>query len=202
MTEETSKPKKFELVDDAASNDPFDLARLRVSQNFFETAGVKKVLTTIPVRKPGPQEFVRVRPEPTYRDTLAFLELKDDKEIYLVDLQSVPELASECYLATLYTAMTRTGVLFMWPVKIPAADGGGRGSNWHKSAAAAAELGMTQWVRIRSNMSLGAYEVFISEDKKIPEPEWPDLTYGELCRKAFKDLLVNHIDHPAAKRLR
>ena len=124
MTEETSKPKKFELVDDAASNDPFDLARLRVSQNFFETAGVKKVLTTIPVRKPGPQEFVRVRPEPTYRDTLAFLELKDDKEIYLVDLQSVPELASECYLATLYTAMTRTGVLFMWPVKIPAADGG------------------------------------------------------------------------------
>ena len=62
---------------------------------------------------------------------------------------------------------------------------------------------MTQWVRIRSNMSLGAYEVFIStEDEKIPEPEWPDLTYDQLCRKAFKDLLVNHIDHPAAKRLR
>ena len=112
MSDEPTKPR---LVDAAASDDPFDLLRLRASQDFLETAGVKKLLTTVPVRKPGPQEFFRVHPSPAYREIFAFLELKEDREIYLVDLQKVPELASECYLATLYTAITRTGILFMWP---------------------------------------------------------------------------------------
>ena len=43
--------------------DPFDLANLRLDQSFVETAGVKKLLTTVPVRKPNPQDFVRVHPD-------------------------------------------------------------------------------------------------------------------------------------------
>ena len=171
--EPTSKPR---LVDAAVSEDPFDLERLRASQDFLETANVKKLLTTIPVRKPGPQEFVRVHPSPAYRETFAFLELKEDREIYLVDLQNVPDLAPECYFATLYTAMTRSGVLFLWPVRVPAADGRGRANNWQRSMAEAAELAMTRWVRIRANMSLGAYETFVTESV-VPDPQWPDLIY-------------------------
>jgi hypothetical protein len=75
----TEKPK-LGLVDDAVSDDPFDLAKLRVSQDFLETTNVKKLLTTVPIRKPGSQDFVRVHPGPAYRETLAFIELKDDRE--------------------------------------------------------------------------------------------------------------------------
>ena len=60
---------------------------------------------------------------------------------------------------------------------------------------------MTRWVRIRANMSLRAYETFITESA-IPDPEFPGLTYGEIYRIAFKDSLINYSDHPAAKRLR
>jgi hypothetical protein len=58
--------------------DPFDVASLRLSQNFTETAGVKKLLTTVPVRKPKKQEFVRVHPGEGYRLDVAMIELKDD----------------------------------------------------------------------------------------------------------------------------
>ena len=38
---------------------PFDTDSLRIDTSFIETAGVKKLLTTVPVYKPGRQEFVR-----------------------------------------------------------------------------------------------------------------------------------------------
>jgi hypothetical protein len=47
---------------DPESYDPFDPARLRLSQAFGEQAGVKKVLTTVPVRKPDRQSFIRTHP--------------------------------------------------------------------------------------------------------------------------------------------
>lgn len=194
----TEKPK-LGLVDDAVSDDPFDLAKLRVSQDFLETTNVKKLLTTVPIRKPGSQDFVRVHPSPAYRETLAFIELKDDREIYIANLGAVPELQAECYIATLFTAITRTGVLFMWPVRVPAVDG--RSNDWHTSAAEAAQQAVTRWVRIKANMSLRAYETFQAEST-IPDPIWPDLSFNEICRIAFKDRLINSADHPVIKRLR
>jgi hypothetical protein len=130
---------------------------------------------------------------------MAFLELKDDREIYLVDLNKVPDLKSECFAATLFTCITRTGVLFMWAVRVPATDG--RTNDWHVSAATAAEQAMTHWIRIKANMSLRAYEIFLAESK-IPEPEWPDLSFAEICRIAFKDRLINDPSHPVIRRLR
>jgi hypothetical protein len=193
------KSDHLKLIDAAASDDPFDLARLRISPEMLETTSVKKLLTTVPVRKPIGQDFVRVRPEPQYRETLAFIELKDDRETYIVDLGAVPELQSECYFATLFTAISRTGVLFMWPVKIPAADG--RTSEWNVSAAAAAQYAMKGWVRIKSSMSLGAYEIFEAAGS-IPDPTWPDLSFNEIYRIAFRDKIIRDLNHPVVKRLR
>ena len=195
MSDEQNKMK----IVDANGVDPYALEKLRVDQNFLESTNVKKLLATVPLRRPGPQDFIRVHPDPKYRELMAFLELKEDRETYIVDLKAVPELASECYIATLFTAMTRTGVLFLWPVRVPAADG--RTNDWHVSAAAAAEQAMKHWIRIKANMSLRAYEIFLAESK-IPEPEWPDLTFQEIFRIAVKDKLINQRNHPAIKRLR
>ena len=59
--------------------DPFDPANLRLSQAFTETAGVKKLLTTIPVRKPGAQDFVRVHPSPEYREDFPINRIKGSR---------------------------------------------------------------------------------------------------------------------------
>jgi hypothetical protein len=64
--------------------DPFDLDSLRLNQDFAATVGVKKALTTILVRKPDRQWFVRVHPDADYRLETAVLELKEDGETYLI----------------------------------------------------------------------------------------------------------------------
>jgi hypothetical protein len=195
----TDKQPDLKLIDASASDDPYDLSRLRITPEMLETTSVKKLLVTVPVRKPIDQDFVRVHPSPHYRETLAFIELKDDRETFIADLGAVPELQGECFFATLFTAISRTGVLFMWPVRAPAADG--RTNDWHVSAATAAQHAMKSWVRIKANMSLRAYEIFEAE-ASIPDPIWPELSFDSIYRIAFKDRVIRSLDHPVVKRLR
>jgi hypothetical protein len=184
---------------DGIASDPFDLTNLRLDQSFVESAGVKKLLTTVPVRKPNPQDYVRVHPSPEYRAALAIIELKDDREIYLVPPPIARELPGEFTMAMIYTAINRQGAVFLWPVRLPAADG--RILEWHRSAAEAAELAMRRWIRVKANMSLGANEMFEAAGT-IPDPEWPDLPFQELLRIGFRDRLVDRLDHAVVKRLR
>ena len=53
----------LQKIADATQVDPFSPENLRLSQSFTETVEVKKQLATVPVRKPSPQDFVRVHPE-------------------------------------------------------------------------------------------------------------------------------------------
>jgi hypothetical protein len=140
------------------ASDPFDLNNLRLDQSFVETAGVKKLLTTVPVRKPNQHDYNRVHPDPAYRANLAVIKLRDERdEVYLLTPSIASALPGEFGMATVFTAINRQGVLFLWPVMLPQPDG--RPNEWNRSAAEAAEMAMTRWVRVKANMSLGAYEI-------------------------------------------
>jgi hypothetical protein len=170
-----------------------------LSQDFVETAGVKKLLTTVPVRKPSSQDYIRVNPDPNYRMTIAAIELKEDREIYLLLPAVAQQIPNEFVMYTLYTAVNRQGVVHLWPVRLPKPDG--RINEWHRSAAEAAELAMKRWVRVRANMALGAYEIFEAAST-IPEPTWPGHSFQELVKIAFRDRLITNLDHPVIRRLR
>ena len=77
----------------------------------------------------------------------------------------------------------------------------GRTNDWHVSAATAAQQAMKKWIRIKSNMSLRAYEIFEAE-ASIPDPIWPDLSFDAIYRIAFKDRVIRSLEHPVVKRLR
>ena len=186
-------------VDTTASVDSdFDLASLRLDQS-FTTTGVKKLLRTIPVRRPGQQDFFRTHPDPNYRGNFGVVELKDEREIYLVGGRVLPDLVGEYISVTIWTTISRQRVLRLWPIRLPDPDG--RMNEWHVSAAAAAETALTKWVRVKANMALGAYETYVAE-ANIPEPEWPGETFPQLLAIAFKDRLIKSTDHPVIKRLR
>ena len=123
--------------------DPFSPANLRLSQSFTETVRVEKLLTTVPVRKPGPQDFVRVHPAAEYREHFPMVELRDEREEYIVTAGLVAELAGEFVTKTLHTAINRQGIVFFWPVRLPSSDG--RDMNWWKSAREAAALATREW---------------------------------------------------------
>ena len=177
--------------------DPFDLASLRLNPSF--TAGVKKLTTTVPAHRPGPQDFVRVHPSSEYRADFAMIDLKDDREDYLVRPEVAPDLAGEVVFKTIFTAINRQGVIFLWPVKLPAPDA--RKTEWPRSEREAAEKAMTQWVRMKANMSLGAYEIIVPESV-IVDPVWPELSFQELVRIAYRDRIITSLDHPVVRRLR
>ena len=157
------------------------------------------MLTTVPVRKPGKQNFVRVHPEVSWRLQTAVLELKEEREIYLVDPSLWDELVGEISPMILYTAIDRQGVLFLWPVRLPGEDG--RIDNWSRSALEAADKAMNRWVRVSANMSLGAYEIFEAA-AELPEPEWPEENFQEILGIAFRDRFIREPDHPVLRQLR
>src|SRR5208283_3227238 len=96
-------------VPTGAGVDTFDPAALRLTQD-FAAIGVKKALMTVPVRKPNRQEFVRVHPDEGYRLQTALLELREERETYLVDPALWGELAVEIVPKVIFTSINRQGI--------------------------------------------------------------------------------------------
>ena len=182
------------------AGDGFDLENLRLSQNFRELVGVKKLLITVPVRKPGKQDFFRVRPGEDWRLETMVLEIKEDRETYLVAPELWPELPGELVPKVLLTTINRQGVIAIWPVRLPGEDG--RQDNWSRSALEAADLGRRNWIRLVANMSLGGYEIYQATRDDLPEPIWPDLSFQEILKIAFQDRFIQTLDHSAIRRLK
>jgi hypothetical protein len=175
----------------------FDLGRLRIEADTAPVA--RKLLLTVPVRKPGRQEFIRVHADKAWSLTTATLTTADDRTTYLVDPDLRSALANEIAPTMLVGAVTRQGVFFLWPLKLPSSDG--RTLAWHTSALEAAELAKTSWVKVVANMSLGAYEVHAAQGQ-LGEPTWPDVGFAEIIGIAFKDAYLRDADHPVLRRLR
>ena len=183
-----------------AAPDPFDPIKLRLSQQFGAGLGVKKALLTVPVRKPSKEWWVRVHPDADYHLDTAVIELKEDRETYLVAPHLWPALATESTFSprALFTAINTTGVVFIWPVRLPGSDG--NVDEWSRTALEATESAKTSWVRVQANMSLGAYEVLSTTTATMPA--WPDVPFKELLKLAFRDHYIDSLNHPVLKRLR
>ena len=50
-------------------------------------------------------------------------------------------------------------------------------------------------------MALGAYDVTVATGRVV-EPDWPDLTFQEIIKIAFRDRVITDWDHPVLRRLR
>lgn len=181
--------------------DPFaDLSKLTLSQDFAAAIGVKKIITTVPVRKPNRFEFVRVHPDDEFTLMTGALCFKEDREdIYLVDRGLWMELGPEVRPIALYTTINRQNVVSVWPVKLPGPDG--RHDTWNASALQAVAHAKTSWVRVAANMSLGGYDV-VAAGAELSDPQWPDLSFTEILRIAFRDRFIDDPDHVVLKKLR
>jgi hypothetical protein len=198
MSDDKKKPKTPTAPIDPKGQD-FDVEQLRLSADFASTVGVRKALVTVPVRKPPPQSFVRVHPDPTWQLRTAVLQDQVDRETYLIARPLWPDLAGEVNHVLMHTAIDRQGTLFVWPVKLPADDG--RWSDWHRSGLEAAERAKARWLRVKANMSLGAYEIW-EAGGELADPVWPDEGFEHVLHVAFRDRYIHDLDHPVLRRLR
>lgn len=178
----------------------FDPARLRLAQDFSSDVGVRKVLASVLVGKPPRQTFFRVHADPGQSLVTALVDLKSERETYLVDPSLRHALAGEIVVVKILFGITRQNVPFLWPLRMPGADG--RLDNWTHSAHEGAERATKRWVRLNANMQLGAYEI-IEAIAELGEPSWPeDLTFEKALELGFRDRYIDSLDHPVIRRLR
>ena len=212
MNRDTERPRTDHSTDTADTGEtastpdrstepanPFDPDRLRLSSDYGETLGVRKVLTTLPCRKPNRHEWVRIRPGEEWRLETVLFEDKVAGENFLVEPDIVPELLGEVTPVCLFVTANRQNDPFLWCVKLPGVDG--RSSAWHTSALEAAQLAQSRWIRVSANMTAGYYDVF-ETTAELPDPQWPEQTLAELLEICFRDRFIRDRDHIALKRLR
>jgi hypothetical protein len=188
-----------EIITKNPSNGVFDLEKYRWAQDYAAQTMVKKALVTVPVRKPKNQDFIRVHPGEDFQLQTAVLELKDEGETYLVDPSLWSELSGEITPRLIVTTINTQKVVSLWALKLQGDDK--RRNEWNRTALEAAEIAKKKWVRVQSNMSLGGYDVFVAT-ANLPEPDWNDIDFQKLIETAFKDRVIDSIDHPVLKALR
>jgi hypothetical protein len=184
--------------DSPVAPNPFDPDSLRV-QGDINAIGAEKVLLRLAVRKPNKQEFFRINTDPDYRLMTAILEMKEDREFYVVTPNALHVLSEDVRYVELVLCQNRQGVTYFWPLPVLGPDG--RGNSWHRSARDAAALAETGWIRMIANMPEGGYSVYLATGE-IPDPEWPDKTMQELLKLAFGDgRLIDSETHPVVTQL-
>ena len=172
---------------------PSPFSSLRLTQNFGETLGVKKVLTTVPVGRPSKDRFFRTHPSPNWVFPAWILENKVSGETYLVSAEVASALGDQVRPEELHAAIDRQNNPLLIPIPLPGPNG--VRNSWHESRAQAVERAKSVWLRISSNKDLGGYDIY-EATAKLPEPVWPDTTMDELLEVAFKGRIITSLDHP------
>jgi hypothetical protein len=174
-----------------------DLNAVRLSQEYGSMAKTAKLLTHISVTRPPKDQFFRVHPDEEYRLEAMVIDRGGD-EVYLLhpDVAGLfPDLARP---VRLHLYVTRPGAIALWALKLPTDDG--TVNSWLQSAAEAAEIAKSRWIRLVANRDMGCYDVFEALDMNV-EPKWPDKTMSELVNKAFSQRYVDNEEHPLVKEL-
>ena len=200
---EMNKPKLAAVELEANTANFFaDLEAIRLSPEDTAEIGTREILTRVPVRKPAKTEFVRCHPNPAMSLAVTIYVDKDERDdVFFVAPQMRGVLAEDLRPVLLQLAITRKGVLFIWPLTFPSEENP-LGRSWHESARKAAEIAKTAWVRITADKALGGYRCRQAEGK-LSEPEWPaDKSLSELLTIAFADRIIMSEDHPVVRSLR
>ena len=130
-----------------------NLEALRLSPDAAATAGTREVLRHVPVRKPNRIEFVRVHPDADMQMATGVFVDREERETFFVVPELRAELAGEVKPVLLVTAISRQGVVMLWPVPLP--DESGRRNAWAETAREACELAKAAWVRLAADMCAG-----------------------------------------------
>lgn len=184
--------------------DPFDPAAFAVSPQALLAqgdVGVVPVLTGLSVRKPSKQEFFRTSSDPAFMAVVPVLELKEERETYLVAPGVAATLPGDIVMRELRLCQNRQGSLFLWPLPVIPVDAKQR-NDWHTSARQACTISTNKWCRMSADMSSGRYNVAVAPSITA-EPLWPaDLTMRDLLELGFgRERLIAEQGHPVVKRL-
>jgi hypothetical protein len=121
-----------------------------------------------------------------------------DRTVYWVAPELRPALKDRLRNVRLFTCLDKRGNVFLWPAKLPIADCSASARSWHLSGLRAAGEAKKHWVKIIGNRSIGAYDVVLAKGE-LGDPQRPDHGFKELIGVAFRDKLIDSMEHAVVK---
>ena len=176
-----------------------DFSKFKISNHGAALPVAQKVITHVPVSKPGKHQFVRVSTDPEHRLDCAILKLEDDDRPYLLSPNIASLVGQDLKIVSLRLTIDRQGNLSLWMV--PPIPENGAENTWNSTQRQVAAMAETKWVRLASNRAVGCYEAVVAQGD-IPEPIWPDLSFEDILDIAFGSThVIEDRDHPALRKL-
>jgi hypothetical protein len=185
----------------ANTSSPFDdMVALRKS-NKAAFEGEREGVVAVTLDRPKKELFVRFHEdEAYYLPAYLWAESDDSRAMYYITntLWDLEDLQGGLRAKILAAWLGADGSLGIWPV--PAASSAG---TWYDSGQEILAIGRKEWVRIQADNSPGQkrYRYFRPKNA-IPDQTWPDISLGELLKRAFGTRVVENEDHPLIRRLR
>jgi hypothetical protein len=175
-----------------------DLKKLEVTPE--TPIGATEILSTVVVRRPKNNEFVRVHTDPANTLITTLFEDKDEGEAYLVAPHIRPIMIAGVSVRMLALAVNQMGNAFIWPV--PTDDTQSRRNAWNESAREAYHKAKTDWIKLVGDRGAGHYRLYRAEGQ-LPNPRWPEgRSFPELLSIAFRNRMVDTEDHPVIRAMR
>jgi hypothetical protein len=182
---------------------PLKLSSLRSKSSVLK--GVWTDPSRVPIySRPDVNTWVRVRPGEEYTDIIDLLvatnasNSKDRNPLYVVTDDVRPELERFLKPHRVMVGITyHDKVQFLWVRAIST------GSNsWTDSVMSAMDEALTDWVSLETDHALDEYKRHHApHSKEWGDPKWPDQTLEDVVNLAFRDRIIDSLDHTVAKRL-
>jgi hypothetical protein len=198
----TSDPEPEELFSEEVP-DPFAPETLRLRAG--DEVQTSREVNTVAVYKPRPDQFFRVHPEAEYQVDTSVLDHESGRgrETFLV----APYLRSEVRAITtgmrsvrLFTAVTKRGSVFLWPIPLCDSETASLARTWYESQLAVADLARDYWVKLVTDRESSSYQA-IKALGDLGQPQWLDVSFRDLLHKAFRSRLIDSLDHIVIREL-
>lgn len=179
-------PKGGDIFDDLAV----------LGRSLDEVVPSEKLLTSLPVRKPKKDEWVRCHPE--ISACVNIYENKDTRECYLVLPEVIEPLSDVVRHVRLSLTVNYAGIPFLWILPVPSDR-----QNHHSyiTAFVAADRSTKEWIRIA--WGSGDYDVHRRRSAGN-EPVWPrEITNASDMLRFASNFgafeIIDSVDHPVVK---
>jgi hypothetical protein len=166
-------------------------------------AGAAGIVAISVGKAPAKNEFFRTHSD--FRPVVAMVDLEVgmERQFFAVTKEMVVALNGIGITVSdhvLYLTVTSRGGLRVVPVR--QANSEGEQNEYAHTKEIGLLQGMTEWVRLYTDLENHCYQVFTAPAGRFGEPVWPGLKQAEIFKLAFRDKgrLVDSTEHPLFKK--
>jgi hypothetical protein len=161
-------------------------------------AGAAGIVAISVGKAPAKNEFFRTHPDFRPIVSIVDLEVGMERQFFAVTKEMVVALGGIGITVSdhvLYLTVTSRGALRVVPIRLANSDG--EQNEYARTKELGLVQGITEWVRLYTDLENKNYQVFPAPATRFGEPVWPDLKQAKIFKLAFRDKgrLIDSTEH-------